>query len=135
MIAGEFRTGERGIKMNDEQDRRWPWSLFMQLFATITLYTAIVGALTLMFQCIDFALPDSSDVEINVHDSICWGLAVLMIFFPAYAWGWNSLEAELAEHPEKRGAWLHTCPTYATLLISGSAAARHPAVESPRGKL
>lgn len=103
--------------MNNELVKRWPRHLFIHLFAATTLYTAFVGALTFAFECIDMAF-GPANFGISGHDSICWGLALMTVFFPAYAWAWSVIEADLADNPEQREHWLHTAPSYATVLLA-----------------
>jgi len=51
--------------MNDKQTKSWPWYLFMHTFAIIALSMAVVGALALASSCMDLALPEPNEFEID----------------------------------------------------------------------
>ncbi len=105
--------------MSDELTKGSPWDVFIHLLAVIALYASVVGTLMLLFQYINLAFPDSADREMGIRDSIREGAALLLIFFPAYAWAWRSIELDLAANPSKRRLWVRTCPMYLTLFLAG----------------
>ncbi|MDO8433762.1 MAG: DUF5671 domain-containing protein [Candidatus Binatus sp.] len=95
------------------------WDVFIHVLAVIALYVSIVGALTVLFQYVNLSLTDTADVEVDVRDRIRWGVASLLIFFPAYVWAWRLIEMDLSENPEKKKLWVRTCPIYLTLFLAG----------------
>lgn len=105
--------------MDDEQARGSPWDFFIHLLAVIALYAGVIGALVALFQFVNLAFPDPVDVDIDVRGEIRVGVAMLLIFFPAYVWAWRSIEADLASNPGKRRLWMRTCPIYLTLFFAG----------------
>jgi hypothetical protein len=105
--------------MNDEVTKSSPWDVFINLLAVIALYVSVYGALSLLFQFTNLAMPDPLDQRIDVHDWIRYGVSMLMVFFPAYWWAWNSIESDLASNPGKRRLWIRTCPIYLTLFLAG----------------
>jgi hypothetical protein len=105
--------------MNEKEVKGSPWDVFIHLLAVIALYVSIVGALAVLFQYVNLALPDPADVDTDVRDRIRWGVASLLIFFPAYAWAWRSIELDLRENPDKKKLWVRTCPIYLTLFLAG----------------
>ena len=108
--------------MNDEVTKSSPWDVFINLLAVIALYVSVYGALSLLFQFTNLALPDPLDQRIDVLDSIRYGVSMLIVFFPVYWWAWRSIEADLAVNPAKRRLWVRTCPIYLTLFLAGMTA-------------
>ncbi len=105
--------------MSDQTTKGTPWDVFIHLLAVVALYVSIYGALMLLFQFVNLALPDPTDVQFDVHDSIRYGVSMVVIFFPAYAWAWRSIEIDFSANPEKRRLWIRTCPIYLTLFLAG----------------
>jgi len=105
--------------MSEQATKGSPWDVFIHLLAVIALYVSIYGALILLFQFVNLALPDPLDNQIDVHDYIRYGVSMVVIFFPAYAWAWRSIEIDLGANPEKRWLWVRTCPIYLTLFLAG----------------
>ncbi len=105
--------------MNEEMVKGSPWDVFIHLLAVIALYAGISGVLIALFQYVNLAFPDPMDVQIDVRDWIREGVALVVIFFPAYVWAWRSIEIDLAANPGKGRMWLRTCPIYLTLFLAG----------------
>ncbi|MGD1026434.1 DUF5671 domain-containing protein [Candidatus Binatus soli] len=105
--------------MNDEAAKSSPWDVFIHLLAVIALYISVSGAITLLFQFIDLALPDPLDRGTDVLDNIRYGVSMVIVFFPAYWWAWRAIEIDLASNPKKRRLWVRTCPIYLTLFLAG----------------
>lgn len=105
--------------MTNEETNASPWDVFINLLAVIALYASTWAMLELLFSFIEVAFPDPGDSRIDIGDSIRYGLAVLIIFFPAYGWSWREIEIDLAANPGKRRRWLRTCPIYLTLFLAG----------------
>jgi hypothetical protein len=105
--------------MNDEVTKSSPWDVFINLLAVIALYVSVCGAISLLFQFANLALPDPLDHRIDVRDSARYGVSMVIVFFPVYWWAWRSIEADLAANPGKRRLWVRTCPIYLTLFLAG----------------
>ena len=68
----------------------------------------------------ELAFPDPLDWQwYQPHVTIRWELAFLVIFFPAYWWGWRQIEGDLAGNPGKRHLRVYTFPIYLTLCLAG----------------
>ena len=105
--------------MTNEDAKASPWDVFINLLAVIALYASTWALLALLFSFVDVAFPDPIDSRIDIRDTIRYGLAVLIIFFPAYGWSWRAIEVDRAANPAKRRRWLRTCPIYLTLFLAG----------------
>jgi hypothetical protein len=105
--------------MNDEVTKSSPWDVFINLLAVIALHISVFGAINLLLQFINLALPDPVDRQIDVYDWIRYDLSMLIVFFPAYWWAWSSIEADLSVNPAKRRLWVRTFPIYVTLFLAG----------------
>jgi len=79
--------------MNDEVTKSSPWDVFINLLAVIALYVSVSGAIRLLFQFINLALPDPVDQRPEVRDSIRYGVSMLLVFFPVYWWAWSSIRS------------------------------------------
>lgn len=92
--------------------------MFIHLLAVIALYASVYGAISLLFQFTNLALPDPLDRGTDVRDYIRYGVAMVIVCFPAYWWAWRAIEIDLAANPEKRRLWIRTCPIYLTLFLA-----------------
>src|SRR5260370_30785438 len=109
--------------MNDEVTKSSPWDVFINLLAVIALYVSVYGAISLLFQFTNLALPDPLvDRRNDIRDWIRYSVSMLIVFFPVYCWAWRSIEADLALNPAKRRLWVRTCPIYLTLFLAGMTA-------------
>ena len=75
--------------MDEDVAKISPWDVFINLLAVIALYVSVIGALTLLFQFINLALPDPLERRFDIHDYIRSGVSMLVVAFPAYWWAWQ----------------------------------------------
>ncbi len=96
---------------------------FLNLGATVALYTTVVSLLRVLFVAIDSKFPHITNGYQYYNPSISWPVAVLVIFFPIYiALMWVIGNQYLAS-PEKRTSGIHKWLTYLTLFLTGIALA------------
>jgi hypothetical protein len=117
---GQNRSGlAEEATVDAELKKNTPWDFFIHLLAVIALYTSIVGALLLVFQLINLRFPDPMEDVADVTDDIRLGIALIVIFFPAYLWSWRAIERDLSANPAKERLRIRTCPIYLTLFLAG----------------
>ena len=92
--------------MNDDVAKKFALGRVIHLLAVIALYVSVYGALSLLFQFTNLALPDPLDRQIDVRDYIRYGVSMVIVFFPVYWWAWRSIEADLTANPGKRRQWV-----------------------------
>lgn len=106
-------------KTNDNHAKNLPRDLFIHLLAIAALYGSVVSMLTLFFQYINVAFPDTLDFYYTgATDSIRWAAAALIVLFPVYFFLMWMLERDSARHPEKREFKVRKWLVYFTLFIS-----------------
>ncbi len=91
---------------------------FLNLGATVALYTTVFSLLRLLFTAIDTKFPKVVYGYVSTT-SISWPVAVLVIFFPIYILLMWIIGNNYAAEPEKRNSGVHKWLTYLTLFITG----------------
>lgn len=93
---------------------------FLNLGATIALYTSVASLLTLLFTVIDSKFPKITNAyQYYGSSSISWPVAMLVVFFPltlALMW---VIAKEYESNPEGRNKGIHKWLTYLTLFVAG----------------
>ena len=94
---------------------------FLNLGATVALYTVVGTLINLFFTIINHAYPKITDVYnyYNVSQSISWPVSTLIIVFPIFIFLMWFLEKEYKNNPEERNTGVHRLLTYVTLFIAG----------------
>ncbi|MEQ1500117.1 MAG: DUF5671 domain-containing protein [Parcubacteria group bacterium] len=93
---------------------------FLNLGATISLYTVVGSLISLLFTIINNAYPQIVNGYTSVvSSSISWPVAILVIFFPIFILLMWIIGNDYVSEPEKRNSSIHKWLTYATLLIAG----------------
>ena len=96
-----------------------PKDFFLQLGATVVLYTAAVSLINLAFSAINYAFPDQLAGYFSVS-SVAWPISMLLVLIPVlYILEWL-IRRDAARIPEKRGIWISRWRTYLTLFLSGA---------------
>ncbi|MEK7564328.1 MAG: DUF5671 domain-containing protein [Patescibacteria group bacterium] len=97
---------------------------FINLGATIALYTLVVSLLNLLFVVIDRAYPRVfTEYSYFGSTSISWPVSVLIIFFPILMFLMWLMERGYKNDPESKNRGIHKWLVYITLFISGLTAA------------
>jgi len=93
---------------------------FLNLGATVALYTVVVSLLNLLFTIINNVYPKiTNGYQYFGSTSIAWPVAVLIIFFPIFiALQWV-MAKEYSSNPENKSTGIHKWLTYLTLFIAG----------------
>lgn len=95
--------------------------LYLLLFATLYISAYHLGAL--LFDLINWALPDPADpayVANRLGQSMRWSVASVVIAFPVFVYVAHRLGAELARSPVKRLSVVRRWLTYLTLFLAAT---------------
>lgn len=95
---------------------------FLNLGATVALYTVVVSLVNLLFTIINYAYPKVAvgyNYYYNASQSISWPVASLIIVFPILILLMWVLEREYKNNPEDRNTGVHKGLTYVTLFAAG----------------
>lgn len=101
-----------------------PKDVFLHLLAITTLYTSAISFIALVFQFINYFIPDILEVGYysGYRDSILgtmrWSLAALVIMFPAYLVTMRFLHKSYEADPEKKGLRIRKWLVYFTLFVA-----------------
>jgi len=100
-----------------------PRDVFLYLLAIVTLYIVAVHLGILLFQLIDYFVPDplatqsaSTPSEMS-RFAIRWALSWLVTSFPVYLWASRKVEKDLAQDPGKRELRIRKWLLYFTLFV------------------
>ncbi len=97
---------------------------FLNLGATIALYTVVITLVQLLFTIINTAYPQiTSGYNYFGSASISWPVATLIVFFPVFILIMWVLGKQYEVEPERRNTGIHKWLTYITLFLSGLAMA------------
>lgn len=93
---------------------------FLNLGATIALYTVVISLINLLFTVINNAYPKITNAYYYAStSSISWPVAVLVIFTPILILLMWLLEKQYMVEPERKDSGIHKWLTYLTLFIAG----------------
>ncbi|MFZ2620908.1 MAG: DUF5671 domain-containing protein [Minisyncoccia bacterium] len=97
---------------------------FLNLGATVALYTTVGSLINLLFSVINSAYPQiTNGYDYYGSQSISWPVAILVIFFPIFILLMWIIAKDYVANPERRGTGIHKWLTYITLFIAGLAMA------------
>ncbi len=92
---------------------------FLNLGATIALYTVVISLVNLLFTVINTAYPKViNGYYYGGSSSISWAVAVLVIFTPILILLMWLLEKQYIAEPERKDSGVHKWLTYLTLFIT-----------------
>ncbi len=91
--------------------------LFLGVF--IGLYVSSVSFLMLAFAIVEKVFPIIGNYYSDPSGTIRWGLAVMIIFFPAFIYLSYMVNKDLKANPEKKEIWIRRWTIFFTLFISG----------------
>jgi hypothetical protein len=95
--------------------------VFTYLVLFGALYTCVWQAVQLLFRAVDQFLPDVSQRPFNEYyqdDTVRWGIATLVVFFPLFAYTFLVVARRLARDPTARASWPRKWLTYLTLALA-----------------
>ncbi len=97
-----------------------PKDFFLHLLSIITLYASAISFLVLIFQCINIWFPDAVNGFYygGIYEPMRWGIAMLIIFFPAYVGTSAFLRKEYVKNPEKKELRVRKWLLYFTLFVT-----------------
>ncbi len=93
---------------------------FLNLGATIALYTTVGSLISLLFSVINTAYPRiTTGYGYSTSSSISWPVAILVIFFPIFILLQWLIGKDYTADPERKNAGIHKWLTYLTLFVAG----------------
>ncbi len=95
---------------------------FLNIGATIALYTVVITLVTLLFTVINFAFPMVTNSYMG-SSSISWSVSILFVFTPVLILLMWLLEKQYMLEPERKDSGIHKWLTYLTLFLAGFAVA------------
>lgn len=99
-----------------------PRDFFLHLLSTLALYLSAVGLLTLLFQFVNYFFPDPVTDPFYQLDSmrgaVRWGIALIVIVFPIYAWTIYFLGRVYKKDPSARNVRVRKWLNYFTLFVA-----------------
>lgn len=106
--------------METTQSRNNVKDFFLNLGATIALYTVVGSLINLLFSVINKAYPQVGNAYYyNSTSSISWPVSILVIFFPIFLGLMWVMGKDYVAYPEAKNATVHRFLTYLTLFIAG----------------
>jgi hypothetical protein len=96
-----------------------PKDVFLHLLMIVTLYISVINGITLIFQYINLALPDSLDFYYRgILDTIRWSSSSLIIAFPVYVLTSRLIGNSIRKTPEKKEIGIRKWLIYLTLFVA-----------------
>lgn len=90
---------------------------FVHLLTIIVFYICIISIISLLFQYINLAIPDPTNIEYPAA-IIRWQLAMLVVMFPAFLYLSIYLHKEYEKFPEKKQLSIRKWLAYLTLFLT-----------------
>lgn len=107
-------ASERPITEKVRMDAK---DFFAHLLTIIVFYICIISIITLLFQYINLAIPDPTDIESPIA-LIRWQVAMLVVMFPAFLYLSIYLHKEYQTFPEKKQLSIRKWLAYLTLFLT-----------------
>ncbi len=98
-----------------------PKDVLLQIWTIASLYISAGGLITLLFQYINYWLPDAANPSYGLSDSVRWAIALLVTIFPSYIVASVMLQRGFLNIPQKREGVLRKWLLYFTLFIAAIA--------------
>lgn len=95
--------------------------LYLVLFSTLYFFALNLG--TLLFQLIEYALPDPTDADWRLQrlgGSIRWAISALVITFPVFVFIAGHVNNDVKRNPIKRLSPVRRWLTYLTLFVAAT---------------
>ena len=94
-----------------------PRDVFLHLLAIAALYISAISFATLLFQYVNYWVPDPLQ-PFHAGDAIRWALATLLILFPVHALTVRYIHRDMERTPAKREFRLRKWLLYLTLFLA-----------------
>ncbi|WP_313169463.1 DUF5671 domain-containing protein [Stenotrophomonas sp.] len=94
---------------------------YLVLFSTLYFFTWNLGSL--LFQLIQYALPDPADPDwqlMRLSGGIRWAISALVIAFPVFVFAAHRVSRDVDRHPIKRLSPVRRWLTYLTLFVAAT---------------
>lgn len=94
---------------------------YLVLFSTLYFFAWNLGSL--LFQLIQYALPDPADPDwqlLRLSDGIRWAISALVIAFPVFVFAAHRVSRDVDKHPIKRLSPVRRWLTYLTLFVAAT---------------
>ncbi len=106
----------------DIKQKTEPKDIFLHLLAIVTLYASAISFLVLIFNYVDYFIPDTLQLNYYSRESLLgsmrWAIAMIIIFFPAYILTTRYLDKIYLASPSKRNLRIRKWLIYFTLFIT-----------------
>jgi len=97
-----------------------PKDFFLWVAAMATLYGSVVSFITLLFNYIDHAFPDSLNYYVDPYSgSIRFAMASLIVLFPLFLVLMRIIRKGIISDPTRADIWVRRWALYLTLFIAG----------------
>lgn len=96
---------------------------FLHLLSFAALYTLVISMITLFFQYINRAFPDSAEriwSETADFSGIRMSMAAVIVSFPLLLWMSKLIHRDIASHPQKAWSGIRRWLTYITLFVAAA---------------
>ena len=99
-------------------EKSGPKDVFLHLLTIVTLYISAGSLITVLFQYINYFLPDDPLNSFVNREGLRWAVASLFVVFPVYALVSRYIERDCVVNPAKRDGRLRKWLLYFTLFIA-----------------
>ncbi|OGF69272.1 hypothetical protein A3H65_00330 [Candidatus Giovannonibacteria bacterium RIFCSPLOWO2_02_FULL_45_14] len=104
------------------EQKTGPRDIFLQFLSVISLYVAAGSFIALIFQYINYWIPDPLQAGYgyitSVFDSIRWSISILIVIFPVYAWTLWFMDKGYKEVPERMAMKSRKWLVYLTIFVA-----------------
>lgn len=104
--------------MEDTRVKASPVEFFLHLLMVVTLYVSVYNFTYLLFEVVDFVLPDVIRSYVN-HSMIKWSIASLVVSFPLFLYFSNTIRKSLKVEPNQHNARSRRWLLGFTLFLAG----------------
>jgi hypothetical protein len=103
-----------------EPNKSTPRDFFLYLLSAVTLYLSAFSVITLVFQYLNAAFPDSLSPNYGLGDTVRWFLAMLIIVFPVYLWTLHTVNRDREREPAKGEIKVRKWLMYLTIFLAAA---------------
>lgn len=104
------------------EQKTGPRDVFLQFLSVISLYVAAGSFITLIFQYINYLIPDPLQAGFgyisSIFDSIRWSISILIVIFPVYCWTLWFMNKGYKEVPERMAMRSRKWLVYLTIFVA-----------------
>src|SRR3989338_6681892 len=103
-------------------EKTGPRDVFLQFLSVMPLYVAAGSFITLIFQYINYWIPDPLEAGYgyisSIFNSIRWAISILIVIFPVYAWTLWFIDKGYKEVPERMAMKSRKWLVYLTIFLA-----------------